>query len=170
MALVAVSPLALSLPHRPPHRNPIPHPCRIMRPKPPPSFPDQNRRHRPSSRIPLHRPLPPCQNPQKRLPRNPTKTGHPPNSLNLSNPCSNAKLCSKLFPNPIPGSTQIRSRPTPAISKTLTRSAKNLPTSPTTSSYIGSSCIVCGVPAYASPPRRNPPLPQPPPPPLPENH
>ena len=76
----------------------------------------------------------------------PTKTGHPPNSLNLSNPCSNAKLCSKLFPNPIPGSTQIRSRPTPAISKALTRSAKNLPTSPTTSSYIGSSCIVCGVP------------------------
>src|SRR5581483_11230176 len=67
----------------------------------------------------------------------PTSTGYP-SATHASRWRSKRRLSSACFPKPIPGSSTIASRATPAASAAAARSARNAVTSPTTSVERGS--------------------------------
>ena len=85
------------------------------------------------------------------LPRNdlrevPTSTGRPRATISSSRR-SSSRLCATVLPNPMPGSSRIRSSATPRATANAIRSSRNALTSETTSSYRGSGCIVRGSPS-----------------------
>src|SRR5918998_1727063 len=79
--------------------------------------------------------------PIKLLREAPTRTGNP-SSTSESRCLRSAKLCSSVFPNPMPGSRIIFSSCTPAAAACSTLLARKSRTSRTTSSYRGSRCMV----------------------------
>ena len=75
----------------------------------------------------------------------PTSTGRPIPQIR-SSPRMSARFWSGVLPKPIPGSRHTCSSGIPAATATASRSSRNAATSPTTSSYRGSTCIVRGSP------------------------
>ena len=75
----------------------------------------------------------PDSSPMKRFRLAPTSTGTR-SRRNDAMSCSSARLCAVVFPKPIPGSAQSRSRGTPAATTASIRSARKSRTSATTSS------------------------------------
>ena len=75
----------------------------------------------------------------------PTSTGRPMLQIRAS-PRSSSRFCPGVLPKPIPGSRQTCSSGIPAATATARRSSRKPATSPTTSSYRGSTCIVRGSP------------------------
>ena len=76
----------------------------------------------------------------------PTSTGRP-SATRTSSRRSSSRFCAGVFPNPIPGSRQIRASAIPSETANASRSSRNAATSATTSSYLGSRCIVRGEPS-----------------------
>src|SRR2546430_255061 len=76
----------------------------------------------------------------------PTTTGWPSATIR-SRFRRSARLCSRVFPNPTPGSTAMASVAAPAASRARIRSTRKEETSPRTSSYWGWVCIVFGLPS-----------------------
>src|SRR5690606_16496435 len=88
----------------------------------------------------------PVRRPRKALREGPTRTGLPSAARRRPTCASSTRLSSKRLPNPMPGSTAMRSGATPARSARATQAASSSPTSASTSSKWTSCCMVAGTP------------------------
>src|SRR5581483_4771302 len=87
----------------------------------------------------------PAIRPSELLREKPITTGRP-SARRTSSRRTSSKFWSTVLPKPMPGSRQTRPSGIPAATATPSRSSRKAATSPATSSYRGSTCMVRGSP------------------------